>query len=125
MRMFWLIFVLVIGFILVDGFIPFVTQYLGYSESSTFFGAFQGFATDFLALVFSYALWVSVIFGALGKKADYIIITLYAFLGFFLLYNLSLKIYLGFIGVTILGNLIGFCLKLWRQRFFKNSWVGR
>jgi len=81
-----------------------------------------------IAWFISSTLWAGIIFGTIGKKMDCIFI-----IGFFVLcsldflytQNMTWLVYSGLVGAAVVGNAIGFILKLARQRFFKDSWVGR
>ena len=104
----------------------FVVNTLGYQKPSGFFG--YSFADWEIAWLLCSVLWAGIIFGTLGKKVDYIF---FSVIFFFTLWDYSyppavpFKVYLGLMGGAAIGNVIGFGLKLARQRFFKDSWIGR
>jgi hypothetical protein len=86
------------------------------------FFAMASLAEWFLALDLALIFWSGVIFGALGKKSDYIfivLIILYAFWGYSGTSNVTSQMYLGLIGVAVLGNFLGYILKIGRQ-----NWLG-
>jgi len=97
----------------------FVIDTLGYQSPPGFFG-FNLQAWPIVWLMSS-MFWVGVIFGTLGKVTDYILIGIFfIFTSFVLLAdNITLYVYSGLIGTAILGNLIGFALKLLRKRIWK------
>ena len=107
--------------LLASAYIPINTLYfmeniLGYQRSSGFFG----FSIEHLVLSFIMALilWVSTFFGALGTKVDYWVIGGFLILAFIIFQGSSINMYLGLIGVALLGNFLGYLLKLARERWF-------
>ena len=97
----------------------FVTNTLGYIRPSVFFG-FTWADWD-VGWMMALSLWIGVIFGTLGKRGDYIFIALFFFLAsldYFYTDNMTLLVYSGLVGATLLGNAIGFGLKLLRQKYF-------
>ncbi len=104
----------------------FVVNTLGYEKPSGFFGF--TFADWDVAWFIASTLLAGIIFGTIGKKVDYIFIVIFFILcslDFFYTDNMTLLVYAGLVGTTVVGNAIGFILKLARQKFFKNSWVGK
>jgi len=97
----------------------FVVNTLGYQKPSGFFGF--TLADWNVSWFVSATLWIGIIFGTFGKKIDYIFIsimfTVFS-LSFLSTENMTLLVYSGLIGSTIIGNILGFILKLLRQRFF-------
>lgn len=78
------------------------------------------------SLYLALALWGSIVFGAIGKKTDYVIIAgifLFGLWDYAGTDNVTTDMYLGLIAVTLAGNAIGLGLRLVRQYFFKNSWI--
>ncbi len=95
----------------------FVTD-LGYQNPSGFFGF--SLTSMFLALWLSLVFWSGVVFGAWGRKVDYIIITaitLFALWDYLSAENLTQELKQTFVISVIAGNLIGYILKLGRERF--------
>jgi len=117
-RLFWFIVVLVVGFYNAVPFITLLEDNLGYKEMCDGLFCLEGFETGFLALMLSYSLWLGIVFGALGKKVDYILIGIVFLLTFFLFTQEGGKtweMFVGLVAITALGNAIGFGLK----QFFK------
>ena len=99
-----------------------VAGMLGFKEICDGFLCFQGLETELLAIILSWSLWFGIIFGTLGKKSDYLLISITFIFTFFLFTQESgktLEMFFGLIAITAIGNAIGFGLKLLRQRFFK------
>ena len=99
----------------------FILDTLNFKNPSDFFGA--SWADWGLAWTLTSLFWSGIVFGALGKKIDYIfiaIIFLFSLLIFFYTKNVTLAIYLGLVGVAVLGNVLGYMLKVGRQ-----TWFGR
>ena len=94
----------------------FMENTLGYQRTSGFFG----FTIEhlILALTINFIFWASIFFGALGKKIDYWIIGGFFCFSLLLFQGSGISMYLGLIGVAILGNFIGYTLKLARERWF-------
>jgi hypothetical protein len=91
---------------------------LGYKTPDVIWGG--NLVDGFVGLGLSLVFLGSIIFGILGKKVDYFIIFCFIALGFWDFWSTStvtLNMYLGLIGAAILGNAIGFGLKLLRQKF--------
>ncbi len=85
-------------------------------------------ADSILALCLGLNLLGGIILGVIGKKTDYVIISgifLFGLWNYTGTGNVTLDMYLGLIGTLVLGNVIGFGLKLARRKFFKDSWIGR
>lgn len=94
-----------------------------YRKPSGFFGFTLSEA--FLALTLSLTLWSGIIFGAIGRKIDYVFIGLVFVLAFWeysSAENVTPQMYLGLIGVAVLGNFLGYLLKLARQRWLPGVW---
>jgi hypothetical protein len=118
------VMVLVVGFYLGTPFESFLTNTLGYKESCTGFFCLNGIETGILALTLSYSLWMGIIFGAAGKKADYILIGIYFFLVALLFSQesgVTWQMYLGLLGVTAVGNLFGYAIKMARLEIQKKN----
>jgi hypothetical protein len=67
-------------------------------------------------------LWISIILGTIGKKIDYVFILslfILSSLEYFSAENMTMLVYLGLVVATILGNVIGFGLKILRKRIWK------
>ena len=87
------------------------------------FFSMASLAEWFLALDLALVFWTGVMFGAVGKKTDYILIAtifLYALWGYSGAANVTQQMYLGLIGVALLGNALGYMLKVGKER-----WLGR
>jgi hypothetical protein len=109
--------VLVVGFYNGQPFVIFLTENLHFKEPvSQFFGAFEGFQTWMAALTLSYTLWLGIVFGSLGKRADYAVIGIFFIFALYLFYGQSSQMYFGLIQVALVGNAIGFGLKLLRKQ---------
>ena len=94
----------------------------GYQNPPGFF-SIPSLADWILAWVLAMIFWSGIFFGTIGKKIDYILISLFLIFGLWnYLYtdNVTSQMYLGFIGIALLGNALGYLLKLARLR-----WVGR
>lgn len=118
LRVLLFVSILVIGFYEGRLFLSFLTDKLNYKEVCSGFCFLEGFGAGLLALTLSYSFWFGVIFGAVGKKADYIVIGVFFILALVMFYGLSFQIYLGLIGVALLGNAIGYILKIGRENWF-------
>ncbi len=117
LRVFLFVVILVVGFYGVASFESFVRDSLHFKETCSGLFCLNGIETGLMALILSYSFWIGVIFGTLGKKADYIIIGILTILALVSFYGLDLQMYLGLIEVIFAGNLIGFILKILRQKF--------
>ncbi len=100
----------------------FVMGTLKYQIPSGFFGFTL---TDWiLSWEIATTFWLGVIFGTLGKKIDYILIAAFFVLSsleFYSADNMTLLVYSGLVGAALLGNAIGFALKLLRHP--KGTWI--
>ncbi len=77
-----------------------------------------------IAISFGMTFWAALLFGVIGKKIDYIFIMLFllfGFLNFYFTETVTFQMYIGLITGLVFGSLIGFVLKLLRQRFLP-SW---
>jgi hypothetical protein len=120
-RVFLLAGILIFGFLLSNPFYFFLVKTLGYHESCGGFFELCGFETEALSLVISYIFWVTFVFGILGKKMDYIFSTILFLLAFLLFTqekNITPQMYIGLIGVALLGNALGYILKIGRENWF-------
>lgn len=91
---------------------------LGYQNPNTFWGG--NITDDFESLALTLPFWSGIIFGALGRKVDYIIIGLFLALGIWEYTGTettTAQMYLGLAAATVIGNLVGFTFKLLRQKF--------
>ena len=116
-RVVLLIVVVVITWLTSIFFWEIIKNYLGYQTPEVFFS----FVTD-LVVIFGFGLifWGSIMFGALGRRWDYLIIIVLTGWGFYsytFIEEGTARMFLGLIGAAIIGNAIGFALKLLRQRF--------
>ena len=97
----------------------FILGTLNYKNPSDFFGT--SWAEWSLAWVLTCVLWGGIIFGTLGKKIDYIFFALILSLAlweFVFTDNVTLQMYLGLVGIAVLGNILGYMLKVGRQNYF-------
>lgn len=97
----------------------FVLDTLKYQIPNGFFGF--TFADWDVAWFISSSFWIGIIFGTIGKKIDYYVVFLFFILfsfDFFYTENMTSLVYSGLVGATILGNLIGYMLKIGRQNYF-------
>jgi hypothetical protein len=99
-------------------FLDILENYLGYKTPSGFFGF--TFADAFVALDLGLLFWGSLIFGILGKKIDYLIVFLLllsALWEYFGTETITTNMYIGLVIALLVGSVIGFVLKLARQKF--------
>jgi hypothetical protein len=97
----------------------FLINILGYQRPTGFFGF--TFADWDVAWILASCLWTGIILGGIGRKVDYIFIFLFFLLTsveFFYTENMTLTVYLALVGVTVLGNLIGFAIKVLRKKYW-------
>ena len=91
-----------------------------YQNPSGFFIA--SWAEGVLAWVLALIFWSGILFGALGRRIDYILVALFIIFGlwnYFYTDNVTPQMYLGLFGVALLGNAIGYMLKLARLKWFE------
>jgi hypothetical protein len=91
---------------------------LGYITPEGFFGF--NLTDDFVSFELALVFVSGVFLGLLGKVADYILIIffiLFAAYDYFSVTSLTNLMTFGFVGAVLLGNAIGFGLKLLRQKF--------
>ena len=120
LRILLLIGVLTVGLLTAVPFHEFNENVLGYSRPSGFFGF--TLADWELAWLLSSVFWSGIVFGMLSKKIDYafiIIIFLFVLWDYSYPPAVSTSMYTGLFGVALLGNVLGYMLKLARQR-----WMG-
>ncbi len=118
LRIILLCIVSVLAYYSIPFFLNILEKYLGYTTPSGFFGftLSDGFVSLDLGLLF----WGSLIFGALGKKTDYLLTilllasALWEYIG---LETITKNMYLGLVATLLIGSAIGFALKLARQKF--------
>ncbi len=113
------IVILVLGMLTALPFFEFIQNVFDYQSPSGFFG--YAFTDWELAWVLAMIFWSGIIFGSIGKKTDYIFISVFLIFGFWgYLYteNVTPQMYLGLIGVALLGNTIGYMLKIGRRNWF-------
>lgn len=114
-----MVIVLGLGIFTAFPFHEFNQNFFGYQKPPGFFGF--TLADWELAQVLAMIFWSSLIYGTLGKKIDYIfiaIISLFSILDFFYTDNVTPIMYLGLIGVAVLGNTLGYMLKVGRRNWF-------
>jgi len=117
-RIFLFIAVIVIAFYTSPFFLDILEKYLGYITPSGFLGftlADWGVSIE-LATVF----WAGTIFGTLGRKWDYLLIAfffVFALVDYIGSESATVPMYIGLIATLLIGNAIGFVLKLARQKF--------
>ncbi len=114
-----LFIVIVIGSAFIsDPFHNLLIDVLGFKNPEGFF--IGSWAEWSLALFLTFTLIGGVIFGSLGKKIDYFFIAILIALDireWIGTENITLNIWLALIATIIVGNAIGFGLKLLRQKF--------
>lgn len=97
----------------------FILNIFHYQNPSGFFAA--SWAEWSIAWVLTSVFWSGIIFGAIGKKIDYIfnfVIILFALWEYIGAENVTPQMYLGLIGVALLGNALGYALKIGRKNWF-------
>lgn len=120
LRVFVLVVLFIINFWIGEPFYQLVVDRLDYHEPGTLFISFYGFSGVILGWLMSYTFWCGVVLGTLGKKIDYVLSTavfLFAFWVYLTTTNVTPEIYLSLLGVAIVGNLIGYALKVARMHF--------
>ena len=121
LRLILLVLVFVLGIFSEIPVTTFLTQTLQYHEPVGFFDSLNGLETGFLSVFLSWIFWMGILFGGIGKKGDYIFIGISVIL-LALLFSQEAgstpQMYLGLIGVAVLGNALGYCLKVGRQNWF-------
>ena len=113
--------IVIISLFLQDPFYSFLINTLHYQEPAGFFG----FSPYFFGLgwVLSWMFWSTIVYGTIGSKFDYLfVLFVFAFslLNFFFTENVNTTTYLGLVGVALLGNALGYMLKVGKER-----WLGR
>jgi len=96
--------------------------FMGYQAPSGFFGF--ALTEELLAWFLSSIFWSGLIYQTFGKKIDQIfIITIFVIVSweYFSADNMTWQIYFGLIGVALLGNFLGYLLKLGRERWFEQK----
>lgn len=97
-----------------------ITETFGYQNPSGFF--VPSWADSILAWTLTMLFLGAIFFGALGRRIDYIFIgiiilfTIWSFVG---TDNVTNQMYLGLIGVAVVGNAIGYALKLARHKIWE------
>lgn len=115
--------ILLIGIIFGSAFIlyPFHNLIVGSLSYKIPEGFFQTSTADWeLSWLLTSTLIGGMIFGTLGKKIDYIFIAMFIALDIWEwtgTENITLQIWFVLVAVILAGNIIGFALKLLRQRF--------
>ena len=97
----------------------FVIDSLRFENPSDFFGS--SWADWSLAWILASLFWGGIVFGVSGKKIDYfftLLLSVIGFLGFVYTKNVMPLMYLGLVGVAVLGNVLGYMLKVGRQNWF-------
>ena len=110
--------ILVVSFLSAAPFEYFNDTILGYQTPPGFFGF--TIIDGILAWTLSFIFWSGILFGILGKKIDYVPIVLIIALALWMYSgtdNVTPQMYLGLLGVALLGNAIGYILKLARLRW--------
>jgi hypothetical protein len=93
-------------------------NYLGYKTPDVIWG--ENLVDGIVAIGFGVVFWGGILFGSLGKKVDYFFILIFIVLGlwdFWTTSTVTTAMYLGLIGAAVVGNVIGFVLKVLRQKF--------
>jgi hypothetical protein len=118
LRVILIILLLIVTYFTWGTTIDFINNWLGYRLPDGFFG--YSFADWGLALNLALIFWGGIIFSALGRVVDYLFIFLliaFGVWGWSGTENITLIMWSSFIGIIVLSNLIGFGLKLLRQKF--------
>ena len=93
-------------------------DYLGYQTPDIFWGG--GLVDSFISFELSFIFLSGILFGALGRKIDYLLNAIFIIYGLWD-YNgtstVTYGMFWGLVGAAIIGNIIGFVLKLLRQKF--------
>jgi hypothetical protein len=106
----------------------FVINTLGYQNGPVGLFDMANLGDWEVSFLLSSVFWFGIIFGTLGKKIDYILFLvffIFALWDYFYPPAASYEVFLGLIGAAVLGNIIGFILKLARKKLFPTSWIGR
>jgi hypothetical protein len=118
LRFIFLIAVFTFAFYCSDVSFEILKKYLGYITPPGFFGF--TLADFFVSLELGSVFISGIMFGALGQIIDYPVTLLFLIWGLWDYHGIptvTTNMYLGLLGAIIIGNLIGFALKLFRQRF--------
>lgn len=121
-RIFVLTVIFILAFITTTPFHDFIINTLEYNRPSGFFGF--TFADWELAWLLSLVFWSGIILGTIGKKTDYILITiifLIALWDYSYPPAVSILMHAGLFGVLFLGNTIGYFLKLARLKWIEQK----
>lgn len=117
-RTFLLLFVFISTWYSSDFFLYILVKYLGYINPNDYFS----FLLDALVSVSIGSVFLgSIVFGSLGKKFDYFLISLIfiaASIAFFYSEKSTSSMFVGLAIAALLGNTIGFGLKLLRKKYF-------
>ena len=121
-RIFLFVGIFIIGFVSQYFFNSFIINTLGYYEPTGFFGFTLHISEP--GWMFSSVFWGAIMYGIIGKRIDYIFITvvfLLTLLDFYQSENITPLMYLGLIGVLVVGNIIGYTLKQLRITFLSRN----
>jgi hypothetical protein len=118
---------ILVGLVVVSFFVASPFWYINdslfnYQRPSGFFGF--SLTDAFLAWTLSLTFLNAIMFGAIGKKVDYvfiILVTILAFLEYWSADNVTPQMYLGLVGIALVGNAIGYALKLARLKWFTKN----
>lgn len=116
-RFFLLLSALIISIWLADPFEIFLKTTLDYKGSGGFFGF--DISSAILAVIMSWLFLGSILLSYLGRKADYVLSGILFLFSLFLFSRsgeISQQIYMSLIPLSLLGNAIGYGLKLLRQK---------
>jgi hypothetical protein len=118
LRLLLFIVVIIVGFFPPLQLYLFINEGLGYVSPGGFFGF--DFSDWEVTWIIAWTFWSGLIFGMLGKKIDYFIILFFVL---FALYDFSTptpvnpNLYILLVSTIVSSNVIGFALKLARQKF--------
>ncbi len=118
MRIVLFFFLLIVSYYISDPFHEFILGSLAYKIPPGFF--IDSWADWSLAWFLTFTLLGGIIFGALGKKIDYFFIALLIALDIWEWTgtdNITQQIWITLIGTIIVSNILGYILKLLRQKF--------
>ena len=119
LRTLLLVIVLVLGIFTAFPFHEFNHNIFGYQKPPGFFGF--TLADWEIASLLASVFWGGIIYGIIGRRVDYIffvLIFLFTLWDYWYPPSVPPLMYLGLVGVAVLGNVLGYMLKVGRQNWF-------